>query len=106
MRGARARAVYDPASDVVSLSVSPYPGAVFTWPKSSLEIVDTGRGVEAPTGAKLHLEEDVARALYEALGRYFGGDVVDARRLRADYDAERGRVDKFIDALIQRGAAA
>lgn len=106
MRGARARAVYDPASDVVALSVSPYPGAVFSWPHPSIEIVDTPHGAAPPAGTKLHLEEDVCRALYEALGRYFGGDVVDARRLRADYDAERGRVDKFIDALIQRTVAS
>lgn len=104
MRGAKAKAVYDPAIDAVSLSISPYPGAVFTWSQRQLEIVDTSQGAEAPTGTKLHLEEDVCRALYEALGRYFGGDVVDARRLRADYDAERGRVDKFIAALIERQA--
>lgn len=103
MRGAKARAVYDPAADNVALSISPYPGSVFTWPHPELAIVENG--VEAPGQATLRLSEDVVRALYEELGRYFGGDVVDARRLRADYDAERGRVDKFIDALIQQAAS-
>lgn len=102
MRGAKARAIYDPANDAVALSISPYPGSVFTWPQRELAIVEAGTA--APGEAKIFLEEDVVRALYEELGRYFGGDAVDARRLRADYDAERGRVDKFIDALISREA--
>lgn len=103
MRGARARAVFDPAADAVALSISPYPGSVFTWPSPELAIVENG--ADSPGQATLRLSEDVIRALYEELGRYFGSDVVDARRLRADYDAERGRVDKFIDALISREAS-
>ena len=52
--------------------------------------------------AFLHLPNDVARALYEALSRHFGGNVVDATRLRKDYDAERARVDLFIKHLTHR----
>lgn len=97
---ARAKAVYNPAYDTVGISVSPYPGSVFTWPSPELVIVANG---EAPSSdAEIKVTEDVARALYEALGRYFGGDIVDASRLRKDYDAERGRVDKFIEALTKR----
>lgn len=103
MRGAKAKAIYDPAADAVALSISPYPGSVFTWPQPELAIVENG--ATGPVQAKLMLSEDVVRALYEELGRYFGSDVVDARRLRQDYDDERGRVDKFIDALIRREAS-
>jgi hypothetical protein len=49
----------------------------------------------------LFLPEDVAEALYIALGSYFGSPA-DSRQLRADYDAERRRVDKFIDVIIQQ----
>ena len=54
----------------------------------------------APDDAFLHLSDDVARALYEALSVHFGGNVVDATRLRKDYDAERARVDLFIRHAI------
>lgn len=43
--------------------------------------------------------EDEARALLEALIRSFEG-AEDTRQLRKDYEAERLRVDKFIDALV------
>jgi len=48
----------------------------------------------------LRLPEDAARALYEELARYFGG-APDMATLRRDYDAERGRVDKFIAHLTR-----
>lgn len=47
-------------------------------------------------------DDDVARALYEALANYFGGTGHDTRALRKDYDAERERVDKMIDHLLAR----
>jgi hypothetical protein len=56
----------------------------------------------APEDAFLHLTDDIARALYEALSVHFGGNVVDATRLRKDYDAERARVDLFIKHTIGR----
>ena len=54
----------------------------------------------APDDAILHLTDDIARALYEALSVHYGGNVVDATRLRKDYDAERARVDLFIKATV------
>jgi len=50
-------------------------------------------------GPTLVLEEDEARALLDALTRYYSG-AEDTRALRKDYDAERGRVDKLTDAVI------
>jgi hypothetical protein len=50
-------------------------------------------------GPTLVLEEDEARALLDALTRYYHG-AEDTRALRKDYDAERSRVDKLTDAVI------
>lgn len=49
----------------------------------------------------LQLDEDEARAVYEALAEYFGGTGHDTRALRRDYDAERARVDKLIGHLTR-----
>lgn len=55
-----------------------------------------------PDDAWLSLPSDVARALYEALADHFGHSGHDTRALRKDYDAERGRVDRLLDALVKR----
>jgi hypothetical protein len=54
----------------------------------------------------VQLTNDEARAIYQALAEYFGTQVSDNRLLRADYEAERRRVDKFIDASISRSERA
>ena len=50
-------------------------------------------------GASYRFGEDVALALLDGLLEHFRGGH-DARELRKDYDAERARVDKLIEALI------
>lgn len=57
--------------------------------------------VQAPEEAWLHIHEDHARAIYEALADYFGHSGHDTRALRRDYDNERQRVDRMINALIR-----
>lgn len=47
----------------------------------------------------LHITEEEARALLDELAHYFG-NVPETANLRKDYEAERTRVDKFIDAVI------
>lgn len=47
-------------------------------------------------------DDDVARALYEALANYFGGTGHDTRALRKDYEHEKARLDKVIDHLLAR----
>jgi hypothetical protein len=47
----------------------------------------------------LSLGDDEAIALMTALVAHYQG-VDDQRMLRRDYDAERGRVDKLVDALV------
>jgi hypothetical protein len=46
----------------------------------------------------LRLSHDMARALYEALAKHFGG-APETATLRQDYEAERARVDVFIRHL-------
>ena len=51
------------------------------------------------TAGDLTIREDVARLLFEILLAHYGGPGP-GRELRADYVAERARVDKLIDAVI------
>jgi hypothetical protein len=51
-----------------------------------------------PSGPTFTLEDDEARALLDALTRYYNG-AEDTRALRKDYDAERARVDKLTATL-------
>ena len=48
----------------------------------------------------LRLPDGLAQALLDALARHYGG-AVDARTMRSDLLAERARVDKLTDAVIQ-----
>lgn len=54
---------------------------------------------EAPQPT-LQLPHDAAHALLAALTNHYQG-VDDQRALRADYDAERKRVDRLIDTVAQ-----
>jgi hypothetical protein len=60
-----------------------------------------------PCAPTLSLGHEEARLIATALIGYFGG-VDNERMLRRDYDAERKRVDKLTDAVIEvaRGTAA
>ena len=51
--------------------------------------------------ATLRLDESEARALYDALAEFFGHAGASTQALRRDYDAERRRVDRFIDHLTK-----
>lgn len=97
----RARAHYDPNADKVGVMLRDRYGCVMQWGETSW--VDPTPGTELSASNVLLLEEEQARALYEELGRYFGGSG-DSIQLRKDYDAERGRVDKMLNALIQKAA--
>lgn len=52
-----------------------------------------------PCAPTLSLGREEAHVLANALITYFGG-VDDQRMLRRDYDAERSRVDKLVDAVV------
>lgn len=82
-------------------------GTLALWPSQGsvrTRLPEGGASPEIPEGYtdRLRLREDEARALYEALADYFGHAGHDTRSLRKDYDAERKRVDKFIDSLLEK----
>jgi hypothetical protein len=62
--------------------------------------VELTRVDEAAQPPPLRIPTDAARALYDALAQHFGG-TSNSKQLRVDYDAERARVDKFINHLIK-----
>ena len=71
--------------------VDPAAG-IFRWE----DLPEDSRHDVTPT---LHLGDDEARALLEALVRHYNG-AEDTRALRRDYDAERMRVDTLTSALM------
>lgn len=76
---------------------------VFLWETPTAQLVDRqSAGTELDDKAWLYLDEEVARAIYEALADHFGHTINDVRTLRRDYLDERARVDKFIDATISK----
>lgn len=99
MKHYTAKAIVQPdlERDGVKIAVRRANGGIIDF-STRTEFTEDG---ETETASQpLRISEDDARAVYEALGRYFGGDAVNNDRLRSDYDAERRRVDKMIDALI------
>lgn len=74
-------------------------GAMARFAEVVMEQSEQGAVMDDPQ--PLRLPEEHARALYEALARYFGG-APDMTVLRADYDAERKRVDRLIGFLEPR----
>lgn len=96
---AKAKAEFNIANGGVRIIVSPEPGVLLLWEPATYQRQAEPATVE-PQEAWLGLREDVARAMYEALAEYFGHNIVNARQLRIDYEHERKRVDRFIDATI------
>jgi hypothetical protein len=78
--------------------------SVLVWEQPSRRALVEGEYLQTPeVGSEwLRLDEDEARAIYEALADYFGHAGHDTRALRKDYDAERRRVDHLIEAVINR----
>lgn len=101
----RARIEWDPARNGIKVAVSQEGGnlvRVLTWENAPQVTLIDDAVVVPPENCWLHLGEDDARAIYEALGDYFGHSGADTRALRRDYDQERGRVDRLIGHLIGR----
>lgn len=96
-----ARAVVRPdlEMDGVAIELSPRSGMAISFTATKVRY-DENQAAEVKTHP-LRLSEDSARALYEALGRYFGGDAVSNTQLRTDYNHERARVDMLIGHLIR-----
>ena len=97
---ARARVELDFPRGGVAIHVSPRDDVLMSFGHTSL-VARTEAGV-VPDAEPLLLAEDTARAIYQALGEYFGGMAADQRLLRRDYEDERKRVDTFIAHLTGR----
>ena len=95
MNGARADVRTNVLRRGIDIFVSPLPGRALTWNVASEEV---DAAAHASGDQILTLPDDVARALYEGLNRYYGGS--DAGTLRADLEHERGRVDLLIKAIL------
>lgn len=75
-------------------------GGLFeVWPPGGDHQVFSPDGTVDQGPPPMRLTNDEARALLQALQRWYGGDVDDTRALRKDYDAERARVDKLVDVV-------
>lgn len=102
MSDVRARVAYDPnyACDAIVIY---RPGReILEWVngRAAWRPIDERIDLQEPPVDKLTIcDEEVLRALYEALAEHFGGTGRDARALRKDYEHEKDRVDKLIDAV-------
>lgn len=92
----RAHIEYDPARLGVRLAVR-RQNHVLTWTDPGVHFPEGAEAVNQRDDVWLHLQEDDARAIYEALADYFGHAGHDTRALRRDYEAERARVDRLIE---------
>lgn len=95
----RAHVEHDPYLRGIRLAVA-RDRSYLSWGPLSVQPIEDGKGPSED--AWLMLEEGDARAIYEALAEYFGHTGHDIRALRKDYDAERKRVDRFIEHLVGR----
>jgi hypothetical protein len=98
----RARAEYDLGMNGVRVAVV-NEQSVRLWEPATYKRRDD-MGEDPGFDAWLRLNDEEARAIYEALADYYGNATNDVRLLRQDYQAERARVDKMIGHLIARGA--
>lgn len=76
-------------------------GAIYAVDFGDVVVSAITDATSEPSSEPLRLDEDAARAMYEALARHFGG-APDMAVIRRDYDHEKSRVDKMLDALIRR----
>lgn len=79
---------------------------LLTWTLGEVRVLEerSYANPEDDSESYMHIQEDDARALYEALAEHFGHAGHDIRALRKDYDAERKRVDKMLDGLLRTTA--
>lgn len=108
---ARARAEYYPPTMEVRIAVTRILGSdsvasqIFRWTQPTIVDV-TAQELESrePSdgGGWLYLDEEAARAIYEALADHFGHTGHDMRTLRRDFEHERGRVDKVLGMLVDK----
>lgn len=96
----KSKAEYDPMTMGVRIAVAT-PERCLIWENPTSSLRENPQSEPDPK-AWVSVDEDAARAMYEALAEYFGGSGNDTRALRRDYTDERARVDKLL-AYLTRG---
>ena len=96
----RVRILPDAAMDGIAVQVArPLPGSgvveVLTWQQSSVTVEPA---VHPAGEASLKVDDGLGRALLDALAAHYGG-TTGGRQQRADFEHERGRVDRLLDTL-------
>lgn len=84
----------------VEIFLLPREGQVVLWETDAFGypiFAEVDERATPPANAGLRLPDSLARPLYEALADHFGHSGHDIRALRKDYEAERRRVDQFIE---------
>jgi hypothetical protein len=108
MGDVRARVQYDPRYLADSIIIYKPGQEVVVWENGHAHWRPMDRRVDMenpPVDKLVVTDEEVLRALYEALADHFGGSGHDTRALRKDYEHEKGRVDKLIDGLLDQPQA-
>lgn len=75
-------------------------GYEYVQPDGTVLSIRTDDSAALDLEPSLTLREEHARALLDALITHFNGGE-NTRQLRKDYDAERARVDRLLDALVK-----
>lgn len=100
----KAHLKYEPESDTVrmNLHAAVDGGAIIVLDDGTEHrIFNATEALALPEGrcAGLRIPEDAVGPLFVALAKYVGA-VEHPQQLRSDYEHERGRVDKLIDAFL------
>lgn len=85
----------------VDILVSPLPGRILAWEVTNKPYDEA---VMASQDETLNLPDDVARALYEALHRHYGG-TPDAAFLKERLDIETNRTSVLLQLLVNQQQA-
>jgi hypothetical protein len=101
----RAKAFEDITQDRIELHLwVPGDRTIDVAQPAELVMATEVKGQPAPRQPWVRLDDGAARALLDALTAHYGGSS-DQRQLRADYDAERRRLDKMLDWVMRTSVA-
>lgn len=94
----RVRVLPDAAIDGITIQLAQRAGDVTVYRRYEVQesVVTPGAAFSEPS---LALDDDLGRALLDALAEHYG-NTTGGRQQRADYEHERGRVDRLIGHLI------
>lgn len=101
----RIRIAPDAALDGIAIQIARPAGDGHTLALRFTRDDEMLRPHTALPGPSLQLDDDLGRALLDALAEHYG-NTSGGRQQRADYEHERARVDLLIGALIDRAGGS